>query len=74
MEENQVSKLIKMAKGDDRSLREYSRASGIDATVISRIIHGIYTPQKLDIYKKLTSENAAPRNDVTFERLIEAQK
>ena len=72
MEENQVSKLIKMAKGDDRSLREYSRASGIDATVISRIIHGIYTPQKLDIYKKLTSENAAPRNDVTFERLIEA--
>ena len=33
-----VSDLVRQAKGEDRSLREYARDSGVDAAIISRIM------------------------------------
>ena len=72
MAENELGKLVKKAKGDDRSLREYARDSGVDAAVISKIINGTYVPKKTDVYKSLTSQEASPRGGVTYKQLIEA--
>ena len=63
--------LVKEAKGDDRSLREYAKDPGVDAAIISKIINGTYAPKKPDIYLKLTSPQAAPRGDVTYEQLMD---
>lgn len=71
MEENTVKELVKIAKGE-RTLKEYEKDSGVDAAVISKIISGQYVPQKAEVYKRLTSENAKPRGDVTYEKLLEA--
>lgn len=67
-----IGELVKRAKGDDRSVREYSRQSGVDPAIISKIINGEYTPKKHEIYSKLTSTEAAPRGGVTFKQLVEA--
>lgn len=72
MSENKVGKLVKKAKGDDRSLREYARDSGVDAAVISKIINGNYVPKKTDVYKSLTNPKASPRGGVTYKQLVEA--
>lgn len=72
MDENNIGKLVKKAKGDDRSLREYARDSGVDAAVISKIINGTYVPKKTDVYKSLTSQEASPRGGVTYKQLVEA--
>lgn len=72
MEGTTLGSLVKEAKGDDRSLRDYAKDSGVDAAIISKIINGAYAPKKPDIYLKLTSPQAAPRGDVTYEQLMEA--
>lgn len=72
MAEQQISVLVKKAKGEDRSLRDYERDSGVDAAVISKIISGSYIPKKKDVYRKLTSPEASPRGGVTYEQLIKA--
>ena len=66
MEQISVGELVKRAKGDDRSLREYARDSGVDAAIISKIINGTYTPKKPGIYESLTSPQASPRAGVTY--------
>lgn len=72
MAENKIGKLVKKAKGEDRSLREYSRDSGVDAAIISKIINGTYVPKKTDVYRALTSQEASPRGGVTYQQLVEA--
>lgn len=72
MAENNIGKLVKKAKGNDRSLREYARDSGVDAAIISKIINGTYIPKKTDVYKSLTSQEASPRGGVTYKQLVEA--
>ena len=49
-----VGELVKLAKGEDRSLREYARDSGVDAAIISKMINGTYIPKKPGIYESLT--------------------
>ena len=72
MEQISVGELVKRAKGDDRSLREYARDSGVDAAIISKIINGTYTPKKPGIYESLTSPQASPRAGITYQQLMEA--
>ena len=72
MENVELGELVKMAKGDDRSLREYAKDADIDPAIISRIINGNYIPKKPDIFLKLTSPKAAPRGGVNYEQLIKA--
>jgi len=72
METNRLGELVKMAKGDDRSLRQYARDSGVDAAIISKLINGNYTPKKPDVFRLLTSPEAAPRGRVTYMQLAEA--
>lgn len=72
MSENKLGELIRKAKGEDRSLREYARESGVDAATISKIINGTYIPKKTMIYKSLTSERASPRGGVTYQQLLKA--
>lgn len=67
-----VGELVRRAKGEDRSLREYARDSGVDAAVLSKMINGTYIPKKPGIYEALTSAQAAPRGGVTCKQLIAA--
>ena len=67
-----VGELVKRAKGEDRSLREYARDSGVDAAILSKMINGTYIPKKPGLYEALTSPQAAPRGGVTAQQLIEA--
>ena len=67
-----VGELVKRAKGEDRSLREYARDSGVDAAILSKIINGRYIPKKPGIYEALTSRKASPRGGVTYQLLMEA--
>ena len=71
---NQVSvgELVRQAKGEDRSLREYARDSGVDAAILSKMINGTYIPKKPGIYESLTSPQAAPRGGITYQQLVEA--
>ena len=67
-----VGELVKRAKGEDRSLREYARDSGVDAAILSKMINGTYIPKKTGIYEALTSPQASPRGGVTCEQMIAA--
>ena len=67
-----VGELVKLAKGEDRSLREYARDSGVDAAIISKIINGTYIPKKPGIYESLTNAKASPRGGVTCAQMIAA--
>ena len=67
-----VGELVKRAKGEDRSLREYARDSGVDAAILSKMINGTYIPKKPGLYEALTSRQAAPRGGVTAQELIAA--
>jgi hypothetical protein len=69
---NKLGDLVKKAKGEDRSLREYARDSGVDAAIISKMITGSYVPKNAKIYQSLTSVDAAPRGGVSFDKLIKA--
>ena len=72
MKETGVGELVRQAKGEDRSLREYARDSGVDAAIISKIINGNYIPKKPGLYEALTSPQAAPRGGVSYRQLMEA--
>ncbi len=72
MKQISVGELVKQAKVQDRSLREYARDSGVDAAILSKIINGTYIPKKPGIYEALTSLQAAPRGGVTAQQLIAA--
>ena len=72
MKENSLGEWVRRAKGEDRSLREYARDSGVDAAIISKIINGSYIPKKPGIYEALTSPQAAPRGGVSYQKLMEA--
>ena len=72
MEWVSVGELVRLAKGDDRSLREYARDSGVDAAILSKIINGVYLPKRPGIYEALTSPQASPRGNVTYQQLMEA--
>ena len=72
MSSTSVGELVKRAKGEDRSLREYARDSGVDAAVLSKMINGTYIPKKPGVYEALTSAQAAPRGGVTCEQMIAA--
>ena len=67
-----VGELVKRAKGEDRSLREYARDSGVDPAILSKVINGNYIPKKPGIYKALTDPQASPRGGVTCEQLLAA--
>ena len=67
-----VGELVRRAKGEDRSLREYARDSGVDAAVLSKMINGTYIPKKPGVYEALTSAQAAPRGGVTCVQMIAA--
>ena len=67
-----VGELVKRAKGEDRSLREYARDSGVDPAILSKMINGNYIPKKPGIYKALTNPQASPRGGVTCEQLLAA--
>lgn len=72
MNEISVRELVKRAKGEDRSLREYARDSGVDVAILSKIINGRYIPKKPGIYEALTSRKASPRGGVTYQQMMEA--
>ena len=72
MKQTSVGELVRQAKGEDRSLREYARDSGVDAAIISKIINGNYIPKKPGLYEALTSPQAAPRGGVSYRQLMEA--
>ena len=67
-----VGELVRQAKGEDRSIRQYARDSGVDAAILSKIINGTYIPKKPGIFETLTSPQAAPRGGVTCQMLITA--
>ncbi len=69
--ENKLGDLVAAAKGS-RSVREYSRDSGVDAAVISKIINGNYVPKKPAVFEALTNASARPQNGVTYKKLLEA--
>ena len=72
MKKISVGELVKKAKGEDRSLREYARESGVDAAILSKMINGTYVPKKPGIYKALTSPQASPRGGVTCGQMLAA--
>ncbi len=72
MKQVSVGELVKRAKGEDRSLREYARDLGGDAAILSKMINGTYIPKKPGIYEALTGPQAAPRGGVTARELIAA--
>ena len=72
MNGTRIGELVRRAKGEDRSLREYARDSGVDAAILSKMINGTYIPKKPGIYEALTSPQASPRGGVTCGQLIEA--
>jgi len=71
MAQKKLARLVETAKGSDRSIREYALAAEVNASTISRIINGTYTPG-IKVLQKLTSQKASPRGGVTFQDLISA--
>ena len=67
-----VGELVRLAKGEDRSLRAYARDSGIDAAILSKMMNGTYIPKKPGIYEALTNPQASPRGGVTCEQMLAA--
>ena len=72
MKDVSLGELVKKAKGEDRSLRQYAKDAGVDAAIISKIINGSYIPKRPTVFKKLVSAAAAPRGGVTYKELVKA--
>lgn len=68
---NKLVEYIEIAKGTDRTMKEYADAAGVNLSTISRIKSGDYTPG-IKILRKLTSDKAQPRGGVNFTMLFEA--
>lgn len=70
---DKVNSLIMSAKGtnEERSIRRYAQDAGVSAAGITRVLKGDYkaTPQ---LIKKLTADRAKPKNNITFEMLMQA--
>lgn len=73
MENKRLAKLVADAKGEDRSIREYASACGVNPTTISMIISKGYEPG-IKILKKLAKPEAKPRNGVTAQDILLATK
>ena len=67
----QLAKLVKEARGEDRSIREYAGMAGITPSTISRTEAGEYTPG-VKTLAKLVSDEAKPRGNVTLSDLMAA--
>ena len=65
--------LVKEIKGK-RTLKEMEQDTGIDASVISKMIRNVYTPQKEDVFKVLISPKSHPQADIKLEELIAVAK
>ena len=70
MNKTYLAKLVEMAKGNDRTIREDAKDAGVNASTISRILNenSNYSPG-IKVLRKLTSKEAAPRNGITFQDL-----
>lgn len=68
-ESAKLAGLVNTAKGTDRSIREYARASQVNVSTISRTIKGEYTPG-IKVLQKLASPEVEPRGGVTFQDLV----
>ena len=66
-----VPELIRKARGEDRSMNAYAADAGVSRAALSQIVNGVYTPSP-EVIAKLTSEEASPRNGVTYEELMTA--
>ena len=64
--------LLRLAQGD-RTASEFANAAGISIVSLSRINHSVVKPSLLTL-SKLTSEEAAPQNGITYEMLVDAAK
>ena len=64
--------LLRLAQGD-RTAGEFANAAGISIVSLSRINHRVVKPSLLTL-SKLTSEEAAPQNGITYEMLVDAAK
>ncbi len=63
--------LLEQAKGNDRTFGKYAEDAGISPAAMSRIRNGQYAPSPTTL-KKLTSDKARPRCDVTYNDMMEA--
>lgn len=70
-EEQEMFCILLEAAMEGRSYMEYAKASGVSASNISRIKRSEYRPHP-DILKKLTSPEAKPANNVTYQMLRQA--
>lgn len=70
-QKQKVAALVKLAKGEDRSISAYARAAGVSTAAISKILNLEYMPSA-GTMRKLTSEAAAPRGGVTFDEMSRA--
>ena len=66
----QVPELILRAKGE-RTMASYANSAGVSRAAMCRMLKGQYTPSP-KVIAKLTSEEAKPRNGVTYEELMAA--
>lgn len=75
---NELGRLVLLAKGSDRSLRQYAEDCGHDVAILSKIIAGKYIPKNFKAYEKLASKSARPRNGITanilWDSSLELQK
>jgi len=71
MADNKLGKLVELAKGNDRTIREYAAMAGVNVSTVSRTINGEYRPG-VKVLRKLTSEEAQPRSGITFGMLYDA--
>lgn len=70
-EKQEIARLVRLAKGEDRSISAYARAAGVSTAALSKILNLEYMPSA-GTMRKLTSEAAAPRGGVTFDEMSRA--
>lgn len=68
---SEVVRLIKLAKGNDRTMKEYALQAGICSSTLSSIITGKRKATIKNI-QMITSNKARPQNGVTVEQLATA--
>ncbi len=69
MKNENLIKLLGLAKGENRTFTEYSKAAGISQAAMTRMLKGDYTPSARTM-KKLTSKEASPQNGVTYSEMM----
>ena len=71
MQYQELSYLLKKAKGEKRSIKKYAEDAGIDSSTLYRTIKGIHRPG-IDVLQKLAN-HADPDSRVTVEMLVAAR-